>query len=291
MFLKKILTKLKKILTKLKFITLSLLEIIKYGGINYTNIVYINKNSILKGKHIIITGGSSGIGFSIAKKFINEGAKVLIIGKDLKKLENAKIEISSPNLYFFQFDLKSDNFEYLINESLKILDFKIDILINNAGVLGQNLSLLKSTINDWNEVYFTNSRATFFLSQKICEFWIKENNKKIKKIINISSQGGYVGATYPYRLTKWDINGFTKGLGKEMAKYNILVNGVAPGIVATDMQPNYKNQNKNFFCNLNPLGRFCSPDEIAEVVLFLSGDNCNFIVGQTLICDGGFVLK
>lgn len=282
---------IKRFLKKIISIIISIFNIISHGGVHYSNIMYLNRGEVLKNKNVIITGGSSGIGYSIAKRFIDEGARVLIIGKNLKKLEHAKINISSPNLDFFQFDLKSDKFDYLINQSLQILDFKIDILINNAGTLGHNLNLLKSTVDDWNDVYFTNSRATFFISQKICELWMKEKNKSAKKIINISSQGGYVGATYPYRLSKWDINGLTKGLGKEMAKHNIIVNGIAPGIVATDMQPQYKKQNKNFFCNLNPLGRFCTPDEIAEVALFLSGDNCNFIVGQTIICDGGFVLK
>lgn len=115
--------------------------------------------------------------------------------------------------------------------------------------------------------------------------------KNYRKIINISSQGGFVGATYPYRMSKWDIVGLTEGLSKVMASHNVIVNGIAPGIVRTEMQQRYMEQKDNVYCNQTPMQRFAYPEEIAELAIFLMSDRSNFITGQTIICDGGFTLK
>jgi 3-oxoacyl-[acyl-carrier protein] reductase len=114
--------------------------------------------------------------------------------------------------------------------------------------------------------------------------------KNYKKIINVSSQGGFVGATYPYRMTKWDVAGFTQGLGLKQAPFGIIVNGVAPGILDTKMQPEFNNT-ENKFSKHNPLNRAALPIEIAELILFLISDSCNYIVGQTILCDGGYSLN
>ena len=112
-----------------------------------------------------------------------------------------------------------------------------------------------------------------------------------KKIINISSQGGFVGATYPYRMVKWDVRGLTEGLGKSLIKDNIIVNAIAPGVVKTSMQEFSLNQGDNLFTTQNPIQRVCLPEEIAELALFLASDASNFIIGQTIVCDGGYTLK
>ena len=109
-----------------------------------------------------------------------------------------------------------------------------------------------------------------------------------RKIVNIDSQGGFVGATYPYRMTKWDLRGFTQGLGLKMAEYGVLVNGIAPGVVKTEMQRFALLQGDNTFCNQNPLHRVQLPVEVAELAVFLLSDACNFMVGQTILIDGGF---
>ena len=111
------------------------------------------------------------------------------------------------------------------------------------------------------------------------------------KILNVSSQGGFVGATYPYRLAKWDIRGLTEGLGKSLIKKGIIVNGIAPGVVKTAMQSFSIEQGDNLYTNQNPLGRVILPEEIAELALFLISDASNAIVGQTIVCDGGYTLK
>lgn len=177
-----------------------------------------------------------------------------------------------------------------IEEAKNFFGGEIDILINNAGVIG-NTEFLNVSGIEWDEVYTTNSKALFFLTQSVCKDWLKNKKVKTKKIINISSQGGYVGAIYPYRMTKWDVAGLTQGLGIELANKKIIVNGIAPGIIATRMQPDININDGNNFCPHNPIKRFALPEEIAEIALFLASDSSNFIVGQTIVCDGGYSIK
>ena len=100
-----------------------------------------------------------------------------------------------------------------------------------------------------------------------------------------------MGATYPYRMVKWDVRGLTEGLGKTLVKDNIIVNGIAPGVVKTSMQDFSLKQGDNLYTTQNPIQRVCLPEEIAELALFLACDASNFIIGQTIVCDGGYTLK
>jgi len=255
------------------------------------NISTINYGEILKDKRILITGGSTGIGFSIAKKCIQEGALVVITGRNENKLSQAKEEINSQLLKTLVWDItKVSYIEDGIAKAIELLEGEIDVLVNNAGV-NSGVQFPDVTEEMWDEMYATNSKGLFFLTQSLCNQWMKEEKNKFKKVINISSQGGFVGATYPYRMTKWDVAGLTQGLGIKLAPFGIIVNGIAPGIVATNMQPNCKDQKENVYYPRNPLERFALPEEIAELAIFLISDASNFIVGQTIVCDGGYSLK
>jgi NAD(P)-dependent dehydrogenase (short-subunit alcohol dehydrogenase family) len=269
----------------------SLGAIIKYGGYVEANISFIKHGQLLSSKHIIITGGSTGIGLAIAKKSINEGANVLITGRSTEKLASAAREISSDSLKTLVWDVASmETMKIKTQEAIVLLGGRVDILINNAGILlGGDFPHVKETT--WDEVYKVNSKGTFFLCQEVCSHWLAEPKPRVRKILNISSQGGFVGATYPYRMTKWDIAGLTQGLGVKLAEHGILVNGIAPGVVATGMQPHYVKQADNLFYPGNPLGRFALPEEIAELAIFMMTDASNFLVGQTIVCDGGYSLK
>ena len=179
-----------------------------------------------------------------------------------------------------------------IKEVVKKLetDYKIDILINNAGVYSKT-SFPNCTSEDWDNVYTTNVKATFFICQEFCNLWMLNRKAEIRKIINISSQGGFTIANNPYRMTKWDIRGFTSYLGAAMTKHGIIANAIAPGIIQTDMQPSFQKQGENLFTHLNPANRIGLPIEIAELAVFLASDAANFIIGQTICCDGGYTIK
>ncbi len=270
----------------------SLKKIYRYGGFNTINIASIEYGQIFNGKRILITGGSSGIGFHIAKKCVSHGASVIITGRNQEKLDLAVREIGNQNLKSMQWDISDISvIEEQVNIAEELLNGEIDVLVNNAGILlkGQRFPEIDEEI--WDTTYATNSKGLFFLTQYMAKKWIATKTLKNRKILNISSQGGFVGATYPYRMTKWDVAGLTQGLGLSLAPYGIIVNGIAPGIVATNMQKRFVKQKGNSYCPYNPLERIALPEEISELAFFLIGDASNFIVGQTIVCDGGFSLK
>lgn len=266
-------------------------QYIKYGGCNSININSISWEEILKEKTILITGGGSGIGLAIAQKCSKSGAKVIIAGRNEEKLRDALNSIKSDNTYYMVWDISateknSDNVDKCIKEF-----GDIDILINNAAV-GPKEFFPDVTEKEWDRIYDTNSKGTFFLTEEICKRWMKESHRDYyKKIINIDSQGGFFGATYPYRMSKWDIRGMTKGLGLRMAPYKVLVNGIAPGVVKTEMQKFAIEQGENTYCTQNPLERVCLPDEVADLAVYMSSDACNFMVGQVILIDGGATLN
>ncbi len=288
--LKKIFSKFKGFLSRLNLAVSSGLEVYKFGGVAHYSITTVEHVNLLKGKNILITGGSSGIGFCLAEKCVALGANVLITGRNKEKLDDAVHKISSTRIQSIAWDV-SDISE--LNKKLDVcedlLGGEISVLVNNAGIL-DTTDFLEVLEEQWDKVYATNSKGLFFLTQAVCNRWM-QNNLTNRKVINISSQGGYVGATYPYRMSKWDVAGLTQGLGLKLCKKGIIVNGIAPGIVATAMQPMSKVQSDNIYCPHNPLQRFAMPEEISELGVFLISDASNFIVGQTILCDGGFSIK
>ncbi len=289
--MKHMVKKVLNLIRKIPLIMKSLVKIYRTGGYSTFNIATINHGQILQGKRVLVTGGSAGIGLAIAKKFVAEGATVVITGRDDGKLFTAFDDISNSRLKTLNWDAGDVSvIEKKLDECRELLNGDIDILINNAGIVnGIQFPDVPEAI--WDSIYKINHKGLFFLSQAICRRWMTTSSAFPRKVINISSQGGFVGATYPYRMTKWDIAGLTQGLGVKLAPYGIIVNGIAPGIIATAMQPGTLKQGENNFCALNPIGRFALPEEVSELALFLAGDASNFIVGQTIVCDGGFSLK
>lgn len=274
-----------RIIKKLFLISKAIKKYVRDGGYTQVNISQINYGRILNGKKILITGGSSGIGLAIAKKCLLEGATVLITGRNESKLQYVVDSINSKFLKYLVWDISQiDLFEKKISETKRLLGGGIDILVNNAGILSP-VTFPNVTEEMWDTVYSTNSKGLFFLTQGICNIWL--TNKQVnKQVINISSAGGFVGATYPYRMTKWDIVGLTQGLGRKLAAHGIIVNGVAPGRIATEMQA-CSDPLENVYDPASFVQRYGLPEEVAELVIFLMSNASNFIVGQTIICDGG----
>ena len=261
------------------------------GGIINADISFCQQSTLLEGKRILITGGSSGIGLAMAKKFIAFGAYVVITGRNVQKLKDAMSSINSQNCKYVVWDhSKIDDLVEKLSKVQQILDGNIDVLINNAGVAP---SKFWGNVDEeeWDNIYNINLKGNYFLSQEIVKLWKTKSFKGYKKILNISSQGGFVGATYPYRMTKWDLRGLTEGLGKSLINDRIIVNGIAPGVVKTAMQQFSLQQGDNLYTDQNPINRVCLPEEIAELAAFLVSDTSNFIIGQTIVCDGGYILK
>ena len=281
-----ILGKIRRLLNTFKYMK----KIYQDGGISQINVASVNYNNILENKRIVITGAGSGIGLSIAKKCVDCGAQVLITGRSEEKLQLAVSEINNSRVKYVVWDVNNiDSISSKINECMYLLNGDIDILVNNAGAAPKEF-FPEVTEKEWDRIYNTNSKAVFFISEYLCKHWMSKKSDYYRKIVNIDSQGGFVGATYPYRMSKWDVRGLTKGLGLKMAPYKVLVNGIAPGIVKTEMQNFSLSQGSNAYCSQNPLNRFSLPEEVAELAIFMMSDSCNFMVGQTVLIDGGFSL-
>ncbi len=267
-------------------------QIYKYGGITNVNVAQIRYGGSLFSENclVLITGGSDGIGLSMARRFVEEGATVVITGRNSLKLSHAKDIIQSDRLFTIVWDASDISvIPQKIEEIEKMTCKQVSVLINNAGTYSKT-QFPHTTSDDWDFVYNTNLKSLYFISQYFINLWLNETNQGVRKIINISSQGGMVVANNAYRMTKWDIRGFTKYLGTFASK-GIIANAIAPGIILTNMQPSFKKQGNNLFTKLNPVNRLGLPEEIAELAIFLSCNASNFIVGETICCDGGYNIK
>ncbi|WP_459662488.1 SDR family NAD(P)-dependent oxidoreductase [Novosphingobium sp. 11B] len=253
-----------------------------------TTIRTLDHNAILAGKRILVTGGSLGIGFAIARRYIASGASVVITGRNEVDLRKAIDSVGSDRLHWLRWDVADVTAsDKNLSEVETILGGPIDILVNNAGILiGESFPNVSES--GWDRVYAVNSKGLFFLTQSVAKRWLRTPiNDRVRKIINISSTSGFTPGAYPYRMTKWDVVGMTKGLALNLAPHNIVVNGLAPGRTAGRM---LGIGNDNVFDAEIPVGRAGLPEEIAELALFLASDTSNYITGQTIICDGGMTL-
>ena len=261
----------------------NLKQIIRYGGVYKINCTTAEGNKHFSADDLVlVTGGTRGIGRAIADAFVCAGASVVVTGR---KAETGKL---SDNLFSIQWDIADIGIiEGKLDEIAVLTGKQIRILVNNAGVYSKYL-FPNCTEEDWDNVYATNIKGPFFLTQAIVKRWLQQpRSDSPRKIINISSQGGCTIANNPYRMTKWDLRGFTAFLGKTYSEQNIIANAIAPGLIMTDMQKEFQKQKDNFYTDLNPSKRLAMPQEIADLTLFLASDSANFIVGQTIACEGG----
>ena len=238
----------------------------------------------LKGLDIILTGATGGIGNSILDKLISVGANVLATGTNQEKLN--VIQNKHPNVKVQKFDLSNhDEIENFINKSYDIFGNKINILINNAGITKDNLSI-RMKDEEWNNVIDINLTSTFLLSKYAIKKMLK--NKK-GKIINITSVVGHAGniGQANYAASKAGVVAMSKSLALEYGKKNIKVNCVSPGFINTDMTKKIENEYKNVLKSKIPLDRFGEPNDIANTVVFLCSDLSDYITGETIHVNGG----
>lgn len=257
------------------------------GGYKNLTLSTLEYPHLLDGKKVIITGGSKGIGLAMAKKFVSAGAEVLITGRNEASLKEAFSQINSENLHYMVWDVCDiSNIDSHVKKAIDIL-CGCDILINNAA------SLTFKNFEAVDEVFFdfqidTNLKSVYFLSQKIIQYFLKQNGEKGGKIINISSINSYQSSPELYYVTKAALNKITVGLAARYADKNIMVNGIAPGVVASGI--NSRDVEKNAYYGGNKIHRIVVPEDIAETALFLCSGAANAIVGQTIVVDGGTLL-
>ena len=249
------------------------------------NVSTINYVDLLKDKNVLITGGSSGIGLAIAKKCLSLGAKVVVTGRNIGKLNDVSAQINNKNFFTIEWDISQVNkASEKISEVLQKIG-KIDILVNNSGIYTHD-KFFSIDEKIFDDVMNTNIKGLFFTTKVIVEYFIQNCIKG--KVINIGSIRSIQGTTEPYGISKWGVRGLTNGLAKDLIKYGIIVNAVAPGVTATGI--NNIDIGKDSSNNSALNNRVATAEEIAEIAVFLASDAANHIIGQTIVCDGGETL-
>lgn len=245
---------------------------------------------LFKDKVAFITGAADGIGKRIAEKFSELGANTFLM--DIKSsIELLANELSlNNNTKSFSYIGDVSNESDCIDAVKKAIDTlgKIDILVNNAGITRDNLALRMSS-EDFSRVIDINLKGPFYLSKHIFTYMSKQ---RWGRIINISSIVGLTGQAGQsnYASSKAGLIGLTKSLAREFSKRNITVNAVAPGFIKTSMTEKLDERIKQELIKQIPLERFGTPDDVADVVIFLASENASYITGQVISVNGGLYM-
>ena len=239
-----------------------------------------------KNKKILITGASGGIGKELVKKFTLLGGEVLGTGTKTEKLDLLKREY--PRIKVKKFDIADDLRieEFIENVNLELGG--IDILINNAGLNMDNLSL-RMKDEEWKKVINVNLTGTFLLSKYAIKKMLKN---KFGRVVNITSVVGHTGnlGQANYAATKSGIIGMSKSLAIEYAKKNITINCVSPGFIQSDMTMNIADKVKLYLTSRIPMGKLGTGEDVSNCVAFLSSNAASYITGETIHVNGGMYM-
>lgn len=242
-------------------------------------------------KTALVTGSSRGIGRAIATLFARNNYNVVInYNKSEEKAKELYKQLTEEglNVRIFKADVsKKEEATALVNYTVGQFE-NIDVLVNNAGISKPCL-FTDISYEQWDEVMSVNLNSVFYVTKKALQYMMPNCSGKI---INISSMWGLVGASIEvdYSTSKAAIIGFTKSLAKELGPSNINVNAIAPGVINTDMVKGLSEETMAMLKEETPLMRIGQPEDIAKCALFLAGEGGDFITGQVISSNGGFVI-
>ena len=242
----------------------------------------------LKNLNIVLTGATGLLGNSILDKLVMAGSNVLATGTNDDKLD--KIRERHKNINTLKFDIsKHDEIEGFVDTCSKSLSDKIDILINNAGITKDNLSI-RMKEEEWKKVIDINLTSTFLLSKYAIKKMLKN---KFGRVINITSIVGHTGniGQVNYSASKAGIIGLSKSLAIEYAKKNITVNCVSPGFIVSDMTTNIAEKMKEVLISRIPMGKLGTGEDVSNCVAFLSSDLASYVTGETIHVNGGMYMS
>lgn len=244
----------------------------------------------LEGRVAIVTGGSRGIGRAVAASLAEDGASVVVSGRDASRLETAVRDLEA--LGVFALGMAADvarreDVDRLV-DSAKARFGRIDILVNNAGITRDSL-LVRMKDEDWDEVLGVNLRGAFLMTRSVGKVMMRQRGGRI---INIASAAGAMGnaGQVNYSASKAGLIGMTKAAARELARWGILVNAVAPGLIETDMLSAIPAEAREALLAQIPLGRVGSAREVGELVRFLAGDGASYLTGQVIHVNGGLYM-
>lgn len=246
----------------------------------YAQISYLTPNNRLFGKKIIVTGGSRGLGFSMAQKFVSEGADVLITGRDEMSLKRSAQQLHCKYLVLDAQDL--DSFKSFYTTAEQLLG-GLNCLVNNAGVSLHEQDFFHVTKESFDKQINTNLRSSVFMAQGFIQELLETKQKG--NLLFISSEVGDLADNRPYGWTKASINSLVRGLASNFAKNDIRINAIAPGVTCSSMTG--FDSHGNLHIPTNATKRAYLPEEIAEVATFLLSDCSECLSGQILVCNNG----
>jgi 3-oxoacyl-[acyl-carrier protein] reductase len=241
---------------------------------------------------VVITGGSKGIGRSIAYKFAEEKARIVVMHYDpddsasketLDVLAQKGTEAESHKVDVSSFEAVDNFFKDLLSKFKRV-----DALINNAGITKDTL-LMRMNVSDWDAVINVNLKSVFNCTQAILRSMVKQRSGKIVNISSVVGQIGNAGQAN-YSASKAGIMGFTKSVAREVAARGINVNAVAPGFIDTEMTAVLPEKIKENFIQQIPLGKLGKPEDVAEAVYWLCSDAAEYITGQVIHVSGGMYM-
>jgi 3-oxoacyl-[acyl-carrier protein] reductase len=246
---------------------------------------------MLEGKVALVTGAGRGIGREIALTLAKNGAAVIVNYNGSKQAADEVVdEITQNGGIAEAVQCNVSDFNACADFTKSVLDKykKVDILVNNAGVTRDNL-IMRMSEEDFDIVLDTNLKGAFNMIKHLSRSFIKQ---KSGKIINISSVSGVMGnaGQANYSASKAGVIGLTKSVARELASRGINVNAVAPGFIDTDMTKNMTDDAKSQINGMIPMGKMGTTRDIANLVLFLAGENSNYITGQVICVDGGMAI-
>jgi len=245
----------------------------------------------LKDKVAIITGSARGIGKAIALRFAREGAVVVVNDVDFERAKEVVHQIKSQEgqALAVRADVSNQKeVEKMINSVYSKFG-RIDILVNNAGIIKRG-TIEDHSYEDWDKVIAVNLRGTYNCSKTVVSIMKKQGYGKIVNVSSVAGKVGDIASAPSYGPSKGAINTLTKSLARELAGYGICVNAVAPHAIETEMSSEWSEEKRREIISQIPLKRLGRPEEVAAAVLFLASDEANFITGEILDVNGGYLM-
>lgn len=248
----------------------------------YANIKCLTPSQKLKGKRILITGGGRGLGFSMAKKFVEEGADVVISGRNKNKLEESAKQIGCK---YIVYDNNNIGGMSKLIDSVDGMLGGVNCLVNNAGISLHEESFLDVTEEQYDMQFDVNLKGGFFLTQNFIRKQIQNGEEGIKNVLFVSSETSMTVDERPYGLTKAALNSLVQGLACKFINKGFRINAIAPGITASEMTG--FDPHGDLYLSANPTKRAYLPEEVAEIAAFLLCDASNTLNGQIIYTNEG----
>lgn len=244
-----------------------------------------------EGRTAIVTGAARGIGKAIAFAFLREGAKVALIDNDKSALDAAMIEAGKgmDEVIALPCDVSlSAEVRDMVNRASGSFG-RVDILINNAGIIRRG-DIETVTEEEWDAVIAVNLKGAFNCCKAVVDIMKAQSYGKIINVSSVAAKTGDITSAPGYGASKAGMDALTKTLARQLARYGINVNGVAPHAIESEMSAQWSAERRRAIIEAIPLKRLGKPEDVAEAVLFMASDKASFITGEILDVNGGFIM-